>query len=89
MYPQLDTSVSVFGENIVIGIIHSENQQRYQETLLDRLKHKVNFYKETGRGVTQVNSFEADWVQYLIQINPQSDTGEQRVYFIESEKRIF
>jgi len=29
MYPQLDTSVSVFGENIVIGIIHSENQQRY------------------------------------------------------------
>jgi len=89
MYPPLDTSVSVFGENIGIGIIHSENQQKYVEDLLERLKTEVNFYKETGRGVTHINSFEADWIQYLIQIYPQSDTVEQKVYFIESENRIF
>ncbi len=89
MYPPPETSEPVFGENIVIGIIHFEGRNEYMERLLDRLKHEVNFYKETGRGVTGVNSFEADWAQYLIQINPQSDTVEQKAYYIESDKCIF
>jgi hypothetical protein len=89
MYPPLDTSVAVFGKNIGIGIIPAENKQEYMEQLTERLRHEVSFYKETGRGVTQINSFEADWVQYLIQFNLQSDTVEQKVYYIESEKRIF
>jgi hypothetical protein len=89
MYPPLETSVPAFGENIVIGIIYSENRREYMESLLDRLKHEVNFYKETGRGVIQIKSFEAHWVQYLIQINPQSDTIEQKAYYIQSEKCIF
>ncbi len=89
MYPSKDTSEPTFSENIVIGIVHSENRQKYLESLTDRLKHEVNFYKETGRGVAHANSFQTDWVQYLIQINPQSDTAEQKIYFIESEERIF
>jgi hypothetical protein len=89
IYPTSETSVPAFGENIVIGIIHFEKQREYMERLLNRLKHEVNFYKETGRGVTRVNSFEADWVQYLIQINSQSDTVEQKAYYIESKKCIF
>ena len=89
IYPPINGSVPTFGENIVIGIIHSDNQQNFVEDMTNRLKQEVNFYKETGKGVTRINSFNADWIQYLIQINPQSDTAEQKVYFIKSERYIF
>jgi hypothetical protein len=89
IYPPPDTCVSGFSENIVIGIVQAENKEKFVEGLSDRLKHGVSFYKETGKGVIKVNSFEAEWVQYLIQMNAQSDTAEQKVYYIESEKHIF
>jgi hypothetical protein len=89
MHAPISSDVPVFVENINIGIMRSSNIHQYAEKVLTSIKEKAVYFKKKGSGSVSLNQYKAEWEQHVIQIDPNSEVVEQRIYFIGYKGNVY
>ena len=86
--PVID-STSKFRESIYVGIINYPDVEFYIKELMKALKTKAVYFKDEANDSIQINGYNIKWQKYVIQLDSNSKTVEQKVYFISDNKNTY